>query len=138
LLGISKKQEKCKSVLKKTLDKTSYLVHNVCMQSNLGSQNIIYTIQEIKDMLAPVFSNAPVQKAILFGSYANGSATANSDIDIVIDSQNTLTGFKFFNVMGRAEEQVGKPVDMFDLSEIEKTSPMFSAIQNEGVVLYER
>lgn len=138
MLGISKKQEKCKSVLKKTLDKTSYLVHNVCMQSNLGSQNIIYTIQEIKDMLAPVFSNAPVQKAILFGSYANGSATANSDIDIVIDSQNTLTGFKFFNVMGRAEEQVGKPVDMFDLSEIEKTSPMFSAIQNEGVVLYER
>ena len=108
------------------------------MQGVANNQNVIYTIEQLKEKLTPIFDAVTVKKAILFGSYAKGNASADSDIDIVIDSQNTLTGFKFFNVVGRAEEQIGKPVDMFDLSEIKESSPMLYAIQNEGVVLYER
>ncbi|HHX50505.1 MAG TPA: nucleotidyltransferase domain-containing protein, partial [Clostridia bacterium] len=45
----------------------------------------VYTTNEIKSKLLPVFSAVPVEKAILFGSYAKGNPTRSSDIDIVID-----------------------------------------------------
>jgi len=47
-------------------------------------QQIIYPIDEIKARLQPIFAATPVYRAILFGSYAKGTATGESDIDIVI------------------------------------------------------
>jgi len=51
---------------------------------------MIYTVDDIKGMLNPIFSSAPIYKAVLFGSYAKGVATEASDIDIVIDSKGEL------------------------------------------------
>lgn len=44
----------------------------------------VYTASEIKAKLLPIFSEHPIEKAILFGSYAKGNPTRSSDIDIVI------------------------------------------------------
>ena len=97
----------------------------------------VYTINELKEKLTPIFDKEPVYKAILFGSYANGDADGASDLDIIIDSREELTGFKFFGVMGSVEDIVGKRVDMYDVREINPDSPIFRFIQ-DGVVLYER
>jgi predicted nucleotidyltransferase len=59
----------------------------------------IYQINEIRAMLRPVFEAAPVYRAILFGSYAKGSQTDKSDIDIVIDSQGELLNMDFYGVL---------------------------------------
>jgi predicted nucleotidyltransferase len=45
---------------------------------------MVYTITEITDRLTPVFEQNGVTKAILFGSYAKGTATEESDVDIVV------------------------------------------------------
>ena len=97
----------------------------------------IYTVNELKEKLTPVFEGAPVYRAVLFGSYADGNADAGSDVDIIIDSRKELTGLNFFGVMGSAEDKIGKRVDMYDVREIEPESPIFKFIQ-EGVVIYER
>jgi predicted nucleotidyltransferase len=98
---------------------------------------VIYTINEIRTRLNPIFRGAPVYKAILFGSYAKGLATEDSDVDIVIDSRGELVNINFYGVLDDVAETLRKPVDMFELSEIRHGSPIFDEINNEGVILYE-
>ena len=55
----------------------------------------VYSIDEIKKMIYDVLKNTEVEKAILFGSYAKNQSNANSDIDILIDSNGKVKGLKF-------------------------------------------
>ena len=58
-----------------------------------------YKIEELSEKLRPIFESAPVYKAILFGSYARGISTSNSDINIAIDSRGELRGLNFYGVL---------------------------------------
>ena len=42
----------------------------------------IYSLSELKSILNPVFSEHGVRKAVLFGSYAKGTATEHSDVAV--------------------------------------------------------
>jgi len=106
------------------------------MESNVKSK--IYTIDELRKKLFPVFSQSPVYKAVLFGSYAKGNATNISDVDIVIDSKGELININFFGVIAAAEDAIGKDIDMLEISQIRPDSPILNHITSEGVILYER
>ena len=97
-----------------------------------------YSVNEIRDILRPVFESAPVYSAILFGSYAKGQATEKSDIDIVIDSHGELLNINFYGVLEDITQALGKPVDLIEMSEIRPESPIKDVLMNEGVVLYDR
>jgi len=98
----------------------------------------IYDVNEIRRVLYPVFAENPIYSAVLFGSYAKGTATEQSDVDIVIDSRGQLLNMAFYGVLDEITELLGKPVDLLELSEIRKPSPMYAAIMQEGVRLYDR
>jgi predicted nucleotidyltransferase len=98
----------------------------------------VYDINEIKRRLTPVFQSAPVYRAILFGSYSTGKATPDSDVDIVIDSQGELLDIRFCGVLEDISERLSKRIDLIEISEIRKDSPIFSEIMNHGVLLYEK
>ena len=98
----------------------------------------VYHVNEIRDRLRPVFSAEPVYRAILFGSYAKGIATENSDIDIVIDSRGELRGLRFYSVLDSMVEALDRSVDLIDMSEIKPGAPILDDIAQQGVVLYER
>lgn len=98
----------------------------------------LYTIDEIKSKLLPVFQSAPVYRATLFGSYAKGLATESSDVDIVIDSQGKLLNLHFYGILEDITEALGKPVDLIEISEIKPESPILADIHQSGVVLYEQ
>jgi predicted nucleotidyltransferase len=99
---------------------------------------IVYHLDEIRSRLKPVFDAAPVYRAVLFGSYAKGKATESSDIDIVIDSRGELINIGFYGVLEDITETLGKKVDLFEISEVKQNSPIYSEIQSEGVLLYDR
>ena len=71
----------------------------------------IYTINEIKQILKKILENMPVYSVILFGSYAKNLATANSDLDLVIDTREQLMGFKLYSLITKIEEELNKNVD---------------------------
>ena len=98
----------------------------------------IYSIGEIKRRLHPIFDTAPVYRAILFGSYAKGSATEQSDLDIVLESKGELRGLHFYGVLEDVVTALDKSIDMFEMSEIRPDSPLMDEINSWGVVLYER
>ena len=84
--------------------------------------NKIYNISEIKNMLNIIFKDTEVKKVTLFGSYAKNEATCNSDIDLVIDSNGKIKGFKLFSLISKIEDLFGKNVDAFEQSEITPNS----------------
>lgn len=98
----------------------------------------IYRIDELQAKLHPVFDAAPVYRAILFGSYAKGCATEQSDVDIVIDSKGQLLDYNFYGVLEDVTESLDKRVDMFEISQIQAGSPILEEILKQGVVLYDR
>lgn len=98
----------------------------------------IYTIKEIKLILEDILKNFSVKKAILFGSYAKNTPTSKSDIDLVIDSEGKLLNINFYGLLEELVEKLQKKVDLIEISEIKKDTPIYNNIQKEGVVVYEK
>lgn len=86
-------------------------------------------------MLTPVLEEHGVKKAVLFGSYANGTATEKSDVDLLIDSD--LCGLRFVGLLEQVQRLLGKEVDLFDIRHIEAGSLIDQEIQATGVTVYE-
>lgn len=94
----------------------------------------VYTVLELQTILAPIFQQNGVKKAILFGSYAKGLATSKSDIDILVDSG--LRGLAFFGLLEDVATAVEAPVDLLDITQIEKNSRIDREIRESGVAIY--
>jgi len=99
---------------------------------------VLYSVNEISEKLRPIFEAAPIYKAILFGSYAKGTARAKSDIDIVIDSKGQLRGLDFFGVLEDVSQAFHVPVDLLEISQIIEGDRTHDEITKTGVTIYER
>ena len=95
----------------------------------------IYTIDDIKAVLHPIFSGYSVKKAVLFGSYVKGMANKKSDIDLLLDSG--LKGLRFVGLIEDIRTALDKEVDVFDVSHIVPHSKISSEILKDGVTIYE-
>ena len=95
----------------------------------------VYTIDQLKSMLIPVFRLYGVKRAVLFGSYGKGLAGADSDIDLLVDSR--LKGLCFVGLMEDVRSIVNKDVDLLDISHVEENSKVQDEINKTGVLLYE-
>ena len=100
--------------------------------------NKIYSIDELKTILAKILKDTVVEKAILFGSYAKNCPTETSDIDLIIDSNGKLLNINFYGLLEELVEQLNKNIDLFEITKIQKDSDIYKNIQKEGVVLYEK
>ena len=98
----------------------------------------IYSIEEISTMIKEILKSFSIKKAILFGSYAKNTPTSTSDIDIVIDSDGKLLNIYFYGLLEELVEKLQKNIDLFEISEIQKDSPIYNEIKKEGIVIYEK
>lgn len=63
------------------------------------------------------FATQPVLKAWLFGSYARGEETPESDVDILVkfDHDNAIIGLmEYVRIMMGLSERIGKEVDLVE------------------------
>jgi len=98
----------------------------------------IYTIEEIKLILAKILKDLPVYEVILFGSYAKNEATSKSDLDFIVDTRQTLRGFAFLEMANIIEEAFKKEIDIFEKKSIIENSKIDNEIKRTGVVVYEK
>ena len=93
----------------------------------------IYSQDEIAAAVLPLLKKYCAERAILFGSYARQDADAASDIDLLVIGGE---GFDLTDILCIAEElhnSLGKPVDVYELREINPQSAFYDMIQKEGV-----
>lgn len=98
----------------------------------------VYSIEEIKEILANILQNMPVYSVVLFGSYAKNTANKDSDLDLIIDTKENLMGFKLYSLITKIEEAFKKNVDGFEKSEIIKDSEIDKEIKKTGVIVYNK
>lgn len=94
----------------------------------------VYTIDELRNMIVPLAAKFGMASASLFGSYARGEATPDSDIDVLLVGKK---GFRPLSVFGVAEElhrASGKQVDVYELSELDD-GPFKDVVTREAVLL---
>ena len=96
------------------------------------------SISEIQEKLTPIFENSGINKAILFGSYALGIATANSDVDLWIDDEGLIRGLQFYGLRAELEEAISKNVDLLIERDIIPNSKIDIEIKENGMIIYER
>lgn len=90
------------------------------------------------DLVATVLRNDPrIGYALAFGSFARGTAHANSDLDLAIGGlQRPLTAFELGDLISRLEQAAGRAVDLVVLDEV--PASIGYRIFRDGVVLLER
>ena len=98
--------------------------------------NKIYTIDELKKQIGKILSDFPVEKAILFGSYAKNEADENSDIDLVINMGGEIDGFKFLEILGSLCDNLKKNIDLIEINDVIKSSKIDKELSKTGVVIY--
>lgn len=92
------------------------------------------SVEQIRRRLTPVFEKYGVRRAVLFGSYAKGTATAKSDIDLFVDSG--LRGLKFTGFLYDVERAAGVMTDVLDTTDVTKDSAVEREIRETGIVIY--
>ena len=88
---------------------------------------------ELEHHIRTLLSRYHADYALLFGSYARGEATPDSDVDLVVFGGE---GFKKTNIFAFAEDLralTGKEVDAFEISEVDKDTPFYECLLREGV-----
>ena len=70
---------------------------------------VIETLRAHRETLAERFG---VRSLALFGSYARGTATESSDIDILVRFDGPATSKSYFGVQFYLEDLFGRPIDL--------------------------
>ena len=96
------------------------------------------TIPYIKKCLENTIINMPyktIKRVSLFGSYANGTATNKSDIDLFVETDGSLSIFDLSDLQTNLELALNKKVDLATKNDDEY---FMNQIQKEMIPLYER
>ena len=103
----------------------------------------IYTTKEIADMVSPIAKEYGIDKVYLFGSYARGEATDESDIDLYVEFSKPL-GLKFCSFFSDIEECVGKSIDiitkdgLYNPVTMDANKQLIQKINEERKCIYEQ
>ena len=96
----------------------------------------IYSINEIKDIVVPIAKKYGLGKVLLFGSYARGEATQNSDIDLRINAGKAKGYFALGGFQYEVSEKLQKPVDVAITRTLRKS--FREHIKKEEILFYDR
>lgn len=101
-------------------------------ESLLSFEKIYGAVNEVLSS----FGKDKVRKAYLFGSYARGEATKESDVDILVEPGEKLTLFDLGRINGELSEKLGKAVDT--IASLDDLDPrMRSGVLHDRKILYE-
>lgn len=90
------------------------------------------SLEHIRQVLAAYFADKPVRRVEVFGSYARGEATAESDLDLLITMERQV-GWEFFDYARDLETKLGIKVD----SGTVVSDYMMRYIKKDLITLYE-
>jgi hypothetical protein len=102
----------------------------------LDGNNYIPNIKFIKRVCKQVLQEEypEVQCVYLFGSYARGEATGNSDIDILVVCPPM--GMKFYGIATKLEEHLHKQIDLQTHRQLVENERLLEQVLKDGIKIY--
>jgi predicted nucleotidyltransferase len=107
---------------------------------------MIYTLEQIKELAEPIAKKYKLKSIWIFGSYARGEATDESDVDLLLDFKDStaknLRGF--INMANEFEQTFNKKVDILSVYNLNSPtmanyfSKFVAIVNNERLKLYEK
>lgn len=95
----------------------------------------MYTVTDIQRIVAPIAARYGVERMTLFGSYARGENTSESDIDLRVD-KGQVRGLQMAFLLTDLEDVLKIKVDLLSTSALDDA--FLSSIRGEERLLYER
>lgn len=92
------------------------------------------SIDDLRSVVLPLLKQYGLKRAFLFGSYARGEASDNSDIDLIVERGADSRRLSVYALGEDVHEATGKRVDIFDMSELNE-APFKSTVTNEAIAL---
>jgi predicted nucleotidyltransferase len=88
--------------------------------------------------LSKYFTNQPIEKAWLFGSYARSEEEIDSDVDILVNfiPDSKITLFKYVKIVNELRQLTGKNIDMVEVGQLKKYAQ--NSADKEKILIYER
>lgn len=87
--------------------------------------------------MAEYFKTQPILKAWIFGSYARGEETPQSDVDILVKlDPNQTVGLKFFGMYEDLKALLGKEIDL--VTDRSLASYARKTVDRDKKLIYER
>ena len=94
-------------------------------------------IYEMSSKMANYFKTQPVLKAWIFGSFARGEETSESDVDILVAlDYSQPIGMKFFGMYEDLKELLGRNVDL--VTDRSLASFARKSVERDKTLIYER
>ncbi|MCI9672418.1 MAG: nucleotidyltransferase [Lawsonibacter sp.] len=93
-----------------------------------------YTIEELRNVIAPIARQHGVQSVSLFGSYSRGTAGADSDVDLKIEKGQLKSLFQICGFRLAVEDALKLPVDLVTSESSDRS--FLDIIAKDEVVLY--
>lgn len=114
--------------------KYNYIIAKLSEYGLVDEGHGIISLEDIREGVAEVLSEYPVDYAILFGSYAKNIAVPTSDIDLLISTE--VSGIKFFGIAEKLRTKLGKKIDLLDLKQLSGNQDLLRDILGEGIRIY--
>ena len=84
---------------------------------------MVYTIEELKQKIIPIAQKYEISAVYIFGSYARGDATEDSDVDVLIQRKGSkIIGWIIGAVYEDLSECLGKRIDLVTTETLEQTN----------------
>lgn len=95
----------------------------------------VFEIQDIVSLVKPITKRYGINQIYLFGSYARGEATEDSDMDFLVFGGDNFKLTMIFALAEELREVLKKNVDVFEISEINKNSDFYDTIMKERLLV---
>ena len=98
----------------------------------------MYTQQELVDKLTPIFKQYPIKRAALFGSYARGEQTDDSDLDLLLEYDYSNEHLDFYDFWDCLENNLKVKADVLTFGSLDTSPKRFrERILREARFIYE-
>lgn len=114
--------------------KYQYIVRELEKLAFVDETHGILQYNEIVSKCGQIFEEYPVHYCYLFGSYAKGTATERSDVDLLISAD--VTGIKFYGLAERLRESLKKNVDLINVEQLIENLELLNEVLKEGIRIY--
>lgn len=89
--------------------------------------------EEVERLIKTLLTKYRAEYAILFGSYARGDETDESDIDVIVVGGTDFRAKDIFAFGEELRQLTQKDVDAFEIREVNKDTEFYDMIMKEGV-----